>query len=100
MTQRHCLKTNKQPPYQASLKGNPGTTSSENAVPIDKQEEHLRYHAFLLDVSPSPPFPIVPTSLQDHFCLSQTDATFSHRVSHLSDTGQWGRQYLVMKHLT
>lgn len=43
------------PPYQTSFKGNLGT-SSENAVHIDKWEGHLWYPAFLLDVSPSPPF--------------------------------------------
>lgn len=32
----------------------------------------------LLDVSPSPSFPILLTILQDLFCHSQIDLTFSH----------------------
>lgn len=65
------------PPHQTYVKGNPGKTSSENAVHMNKREGHLWYRAFLLDASPSPPFPTVPTILQGHFCLCQTDLTFS-----------------------
>lgn len=85
------------PLHQTSVKGNPGTTSSGNAVHTDKWEGHLWYPAFLSDASSSPPFPIVPTILQDRFCLKPT---LHFHMQSLTSVRHWAMRKTVFGYET